>query len=114
MDEFDIVKVRTRTAENAEFMAGGRVYIIDAKKGVKVPRNYANLAIEQNALRWNRENGGVTESAVYIEDDEVEVPKPITKEEIKALKRTGGMGTKTLIDGKPVAMKTIELDVVNE
>jgi hypothetical protein len=108
---FDIVTVRTRTGKNEEFMSGGVVYIIDAKKGCKVPRNFADLALEQNALRWSKTSGGVLEATVYIEDDVEEAPKAITQEEIKAKKSTSGFGKgKILVDGKEVSMRAINLD----
>jgi hypothetical protein len=108
---FDIVTLKTRTGKNEEFMSGGVVYIIDAKKGCKVPRNYADLAIEQNALSWSKQTGGVLEATVYIEDDVEEAPKPITQEEIKAKKRTNGLGKgKILVDGREVSMTAIDLD----
>lgn len=108
---FDIVTVKSRTGKNEEFMSGGAVYYIDAKKGIKVPRNVAQLAMEQNALRWAKETGAVIEAKVYIEDDVEEAPKPISQEEIKAIKRTSGIGKgKILVDGKTVDMTSIDID----
>lgn len=108
---FDIVTLKTRTGKNAEFMSGGAVYIIDSKKGLKVPRNLANLAVEQNALHWSKENGGVVDASVYIEDDVEEAPVAITEAEIKAVKKTSGYGRdKIIVDGKTVPMKSIDLE----
>ena len=114
---YDIVTLRTRTGKNEIFMAGGAYHTIDVKKGLKIPRSIAHLAIEQNALGWSKENGEVCDSTVYIEDDLIEgeeKPKLITAEEVKAIKKTSGIGKqKVLVDGKAVPMKTIELDPVD-
>lgn len=108
---FDIVTVKSRTGKNEEFMVGGVVFTVDAKKGIKIPRFHANLAMEQNALKWSKENGGVLEAKVYIEDDVEEAPKKITQEEIDELKATGGLGKRTiLVDGKPVSMTSVVFD----
>ena len=113
---FDIVTLRSRTGKVEQFMSGGATYLIDPKKGLKIPRNVANLALEQNALHWSKDNGGVIDSSVYIEDDLAEGEKPtmITHEEIKAIKKTSGYGRdKVLVDGKAVPMKSIDLDPVD-
>lgn len=111
---FDIVTVKSRTGKVEEFMENGIVRLIDPKKGLKIPRGMAQLAVEQNALRWAKENGQVTESKVYIEDDIPEgepAPKTISAEEIKAIKRTSGIGSgKILVDGKLVDMKAIDIN----
>jgi hypothetical protein len=108
---FDIVTVRTRTGKDEEFMSGGAIFVINAKKGLKIPRNMAELALAQNALSWSKENGGVTDSTLYIEDDNETPPAPISLEEVKKIKRTSGYGKdKVLVDGKAVPMKAIDLD----
>ncbi len=111
---FDIVTVKSRTGKTEEFVSGGATFLIDVKKGLKIPRNMAQLAVDQNALRWAKESGNVIESKVYIEDDipeGAEPPAKITEDEVKAIKRTSGIGKgKIMIDGKLQSMKSIDLD----
>jgi hypothetical protein len=111
---YDIVTLKSRTGKNEEFVSGGTVIVIDAKKGVKVPREFAELALGQNALKWDKGTGAVTMAKIYVEDDLPEgakAPEKITEEEIKAIKRTNGIGSgKILVDGKFMNMTSIDLD----
>lgn len=111
---YDIVTLKSRTGKNEEFMSGGAVIVVDAKKGVKVPRAFAELALNQNALKWDKGTGAVVMAKVYVEDDIPEgekAPAKIEEDEIKALKRTNGIGSgKILVDGKFVNMTSIDLD----
>lgn len=115
MDFDNIVSVKVRTGKAEEFMYDGLPVMIDVKKGRKMDRRMAELAIEQNALNWNKETGAVVNAKVYIEEDvdtaSALPSKPITAEEIATIKRTDGLGKdKILIDGKFVSKKSINLD----
>lgn len=114
----EIVTLRTRTGKDEQFMSDGRIYTIDSKKGLKVPRFAATLAYDQNALHWSKTSGGVIDSKVYVEDDipeGQEAPGKITEEEIRAVKKTSGIGKgKIRVNGKEVAMTSIDLDPADD
>ena len=111
MDFDNVVLVKTRTGKNEEFTYDGLPNVIDAKKGKRLPREIAELAIAQNALRWDSGTGQTIDSLLYIVDDETELPKtPITAEEIADVKSTDGLGDDSiLIDGKVVKKTRINL-----
>jgi len=110
---FDTVVLKTRTGKNEEFVVNGGTIVIDGKKGARIPRAYAEYALAQNALTWEKGTGAVKEAKVYIEDDlnGAAPPKKLTEEEVKAFKRTSGLGSgKIMVDGKFVNMTSIDLD----
>jgi hypothetical protein len=119
MDFDNIVTVKVRTGKNEEFMYDGAPLVIDSKKGRKLDRFMAERAVAQNALKWNKESGAVVEAKIYIEED-IGTPqalpsKPITEDEIKAVKRTDGLGKdKLLVGGKFVSKVSIDLDPILE
>lgn len=119
MDYDDIVTVKTRTGVEEEFRYDGRVVTIPVKKGVKVPRYMAVLAVDENAIRWDSGTGLTAESKVYIEDD-VDTPKEmphdsLTQEVIAEVKATDGLGDDIiLVEGKPVRKKAINLKPTRE
>jgi len=110
----DIVTVKTRTGTEEEFRYDGKVVTINAKKGVKVPRYMAELAVNENAIRWDSMTGGVVEAKVYIEDD-IDGPhalpsEPLTQQVIAEVKNTDGLGDDSIIiEGKIVKKKAINL-----
>ncbi len=111
--DYDIVTVRVRTGHNEEFTYDSRVYIVDSKKGLKIPRSMAEIALNQHALTWNPGTGLPLESKLYIEDD-ADTPEatPMTHlkpEEIAAMKDTDGLGDDTiLLNGQPVKKTVID------
>ena len=111
----NIVMVKTRTGKDEEFKYDGFLHIVDAKKGLRVPRPLAELAMKQNALRWDSALGSVVESKLYIEDDlgtALETPnKPITVKEVEAIKNTDGLGNDSiLVNGVVVKKTTIDFN----
>jgi len=110
----DIVTVKVRTGMEEEFRYDGKVITINAKKGVKVPRYMADLAVNENAIRWDSATGGVVESKVYIEDD-LDGPHALpsdslTQAVIADVKNTDGLGEDSIIvEGKIVKKKAINL-----
>lgn len=115
--ETDIVTLRVRTGKDEGFTYDSRRYTVTSKKGLKVERPVAELAIRQNALNWNPGTGEVENSLLYIEED-VEEPTilhpalpstPLKPEDIEAAKNTDGLGDDTiLVNGKPVKKTTID------
>lgn len=109
----DVVTLRTRTGKEEEFKHDGIPYIIDVKRGLKVPRAIADVAIKQLALRWETTSGMVIDAKVYIEDD-VNTPlalpsAKIEADEIAAIKNTDGLGNDSIIiNGKLVKKTTID------
>ena len=113
MADFDdgTVVLRTRTGKDEEFMSGGGIIVIDAKKGIRVPRYVAELAFSQLALKWDNLSGAVVDSLIYEHDADKPAPKTITADEIKQIKKTSGMGKDNImVDGKKVPMRTIDLN----
>lgn len=125
MDQ-EVVTIVSRTGKLESFTYDGRIYDIDAEKGMKAPRPIAELAVKQNALKWDGGTGLVTESKLFIKEDEgkelVDRPatsplapeampsSPITQEEIQTIKETDGLGDDTImIDGKLMKKKRINL-----
>lgn len=108
MDFDNVVLVKTRTGKNEEFTYDGLPNVIDAKKGKRLPREIAELAIGQNALRWDSGTGLVIDSLLYIVDDESsELPKtPLTTEEIEDVKATDGLGEDTILVNGAIVKKT--------
>jgi len=116
-DDFysDIVTLKSRTSEKLGVMHDSRLREIHPKKGLKVPRDIAELGKIQHALRWSATHGGVLDSKVYIEDDigtALETPhKPLEEDEVKKMKQTDGLGKdKIMVDGKLINKTTINLD----
>ena len=113
--QFDeVVVVKSRTGKDEEFRYDGAPVTIPLKKGIKVSRDVAQLAVEFNALRWDSSTGQVVDSKVYIEDDvdsPLETPHDaLTQEDIAEVKATDGLGEDTIIvEGKLVKKKKINL-----
>lgn len=108
----EIVTLRVRTGQDEKFCYDSKPHVITSKKGLKVNRPMAELAIKQNALKWDPSTGLVIEAKLYVEEDigtALGFPSSaITKDEIKAIKDTDGLGQDhILVDGKPVKKTTI-------
>jgi hypothetical protein len=115
----DIVLVKSRTGQDEEFRYDGKVVVVPAKKGLRIPRYMARYAVDGNALRWDSTTGLTAESKVFIEDDagtEFELPSsPIKQSEIDEIKATDGLGDDViLIEGKAVRKKAINLKPTKE
>lgn len=120
MSEFDdLVTVKSRTGEVIEILYDSRMRQVPAKKGLRLPREIAEIGIKQHAFRWNATNGLVKESKLYIEED-IDTPlalphEPLDMDRVKEIKKTDGLGRDTiLVDGKPIKKKTINLDPQGE
>jgi hypothetical protein len=87
--------------------------VIDAKKGLKVPRPLAALALNQLALRWDATTGCVVDAKIFIEDD-VDTPEAtphgkLEVAEIEAVKNTDGLGNDSVIvNGRLIGKTTID------
>jgi len=119
MDFDNIVVVKSRTGQDEEFRYDGKVIMIPAKKGIRIPRYMAVHAVDANALRWDSTTGLVIDSKVFIEDDlgtAFATPsEPLKQEEIDAVKATDGLGDDViLIEGKQVRKKAINLKPTRE
>lgn len=115
----DSVTLKSRTGKNEEFICNSKPYVIDAKKGLRVPRYVADLAMTQNALGWDGSTGIVSDAKIYVEEDQdtalATSAEKITEEQIEAAKATDGLGNDViLIDGKPVKKKSINLKPFKE
>lgn len=119
MDFDEVVTLKSRTGKDEEFICNSKPYIISTKKGLRIPRYMADLAMTQNALGWDGSTGVVNDAKIYVEED-VETPlatptTKITDEEVEAAKATDGLGNDTiLIDGRPVKKKSINLKPFKE
>jgi len=107
----NIVTVKSRTGKSEQFIYDGAPHTIDAKRGIKVPRVMAELALKQNALRWDSSTGLVIDAKVYIEDDlDTENATPSVKleeKEIEAVKNTDGLGNDSILVNGEVVKKTV-------
>ena len=120
MEFDDIVTLKTRTGETVAIMNDSRErYVEPGKKGLKVPREIANLGVKQHAYLWDSQSGAVKESLLYIEEDidtQNELPyKKVNMDDVKKIKKTDGLDKgKAFIDGKFIEMKTLELSPTKE
>jgi len=120
MDFDDIVTLKTRTGEQVSIMIDSRERYVDpGKKGLRVSREMALLGIKQHAFRWDSTSGAITDSLLYIdEDQDTELATPHSKLDMKdvaEIKKTDGLGkSKAFIDGSFIPMKSLDLEPSKE